>query len=60
MDYRDNLIEEIASIESKRIVRRVIQFLQQMTEGRLSGDDSGLRNVWDEVCVQVRGQESVY
>ncbi len=24
-----------------------------------SGDDSGLRNVWDEVCVQVQGQESV-
>jgi len=23
-----------------------------------SGDDSLLRNVWDEVCVQVQGQES--
>jgi hypothetical protein len=30
-----------------------------MTEGMQSGDDSGLRNVWDEVCVQVQGQESV-
>ena len=24
-----------------------------------SGDDSGLENVWDEICVQVQDQESV-
>lgn len=26
----------------------------------LSGDDSGLKNVWDEICVQVQGDRSFY
>ena len=26
----------------------------------LSGDDSGLRNTWEEICVQVRGEKSLY
>lgn len=26
----------------------------------LSPDDSGLQNVWDEICVQVQYQESIY
>jgi hypothetical protein len=59
MDYRDALIGEIAEIECKRLVRKVIRFLQQAEAG-LSGDDSGLKSVWDEVCVQVRAQESVH
>jgi len=29
-----------------------------MTSEMQSGDDSCLKNVWDEVCVQVQGQES--
>jgi hypothetical protein len=31
-----------------------------MTEGMQSGADTTLDNVWDEVCVQVQGQESAY
>ena len=26
----------------------------------LSGDDSGLKNVWEEYCVQIQGEESYY
>ncbi len=26
----------------------------------LSGDDSGLKNVWEEICVQVQGDMSMY
>ena len=26
----------------------------------LSGDDSGIRNTWDEVCAQVQGEQSFY
>jgi len=29
-----------------------------MTEGMHSGSDSGLKNIWDEICVQLQGQES--
>jgi hypothetical protein len=28
-----------------------------MTDGMQSGDDSGLKNIWDEICVQVQEQE---
>jgi len=31
-----------------------------MTEHLLSGDDTGLKNTWDEICVQVRHEHSVY
>jgi len=59
MDPRDRIISHIADRECERMSRKVIRILQRMTEGMQSGDDSGLRNVWDEVCVQVQGQESV-
>src|SRR3982750_3304045 len=29
-----------------------------MTNGLLSGDDSGLRNTWDEICVQIQLERS--
>lgn len=32
----------------------------KMTDDLLSGDDTGLKNIWDEVCVQVRYQHSIY
>jgi hypothetical protein len=31
-----------------------------MKDSLLSGDDSGLENAWDEICVQVQGQQSYY
>jgi len=31
-----------------------------MTDGMQSGEDTQLKNVWDEVCVQVQGHESVF
>jgi len=29
-----------------------------MSDGMQSGDDTPLKNIWDEVCVQVQGEES--
>jgi hypothetical protein len=57
MDYRDRIIVKIAEKECERINRRVVLALQKMTDGMQSGDDSGLKNIWDEVCVQVQEQE---
>jgi len=61
------LVEELVSLTGKfakpicqRITRRVIRELQQMTENLTSGEDSGLRNIWDEICVQVQFQESAF
>jgi hypothetical protein len=59
MDDRDRIIASIAEHECKRIARKVVRALQGMTKGMQSGDDSGLVNLWDEVCVQVQGPESV-
>ena len=49
----DKILAEIARKACERISRKVILAIQKMTEGRLSGDDSGLKNLWDEVCCQV-------
>lgn len=59
MNYKDNIIADISGRECKRLSMKVIRFLQKMTEGMQSGDDSPLKNIWDEVCVQVQGEESV-
>ncbi|CAG2155523.1 hypothetical protein LMG31506_05436 [Cupriavidus yeoncheonensis] len=40
-----------------QVVKDVIHSLEKM-EAELSGD-SGLENVWEEVCAQVQGEESI-
>jgi hypothetical protein len=43
------------------VVCKAITALEGMTGNMLlSGDDSMLRNTWEEVCVQVQGEESFY
>jgi hypothetical protein len=54
------IVRALAEGVCRRITRRVMRLLQGMTDTRLSGDDSGLANVWDEVCVQVQFEQSVY
>jgi hypothetical protein len=59
-DYRDPIIKEIAESTAKAISRKVILALQKMKDEMQSGDDTPLGNVWDEVCVQVQGEEFVF
>lgn len=59
MNYRDKIIEDIAEGRCRKISGKVVCELQKMTEGMLSGDDTPLKNVWDEICVQVQGEESI-
>lgn len=59
MNYRDKIIEDIAEGLCKKISRKIIRNLQKMTEGMQSGDDTPLKNIWDEICVQAQGEESV-
>jgi hypothetical protein len=44
----------------QRISRRIIRDCQSLKDCLLSGDDTVLGNTWDEVCVQIQFQESVY
>jgi hypothetical protein len=52
------IVREVAREAARRITRKVIADLRQMKD-TASGDDSGLTTVWDEICVQLQGQESV-
>lgn len=42
----------------RRLTRRLIATLQKMNNGLLSGEDSGLKNTWDEICTQIQFEES--
>ena len=42
----------------QRITRQTIRAMQAMTDCLLSGDDSGLSNTWDEICVQLQVEQS--
>lgn len=41
------------------VIDRVVLDLRFDSRSRMSGD-SGLRNVWEEVCVQMQGEKSFY
>jgi hypothetical protein len=54
------IVWRLAEVACERISRRTIRALQKMAEGLGSGDDSCLTNAWEEICVQVQGQQSAY
>lgn len=58
MNYKDKIISEIAREECENISKRVIKILQGMHEEMGSGEDTILKNVWEEICVQVQGEQS--
>ena len=58
-DPASEIVSKLGASVLDRLVRGVVRDLQAMKDGLQSGDDSGLANIWDEVCVQVQYQESV-
>lgn len=54
-----SLIRQYANVAADKVCDEVIEDLKQITT-TLSGDDSGLRNTWEEICVQVQGEESFF
>ncbi len=57
--FQETLIREFTGLAAKRVAERARTKLRKITD-TLSGDDSGLKNVWEEICVQVQGEESCY
>lgn len=51
------IVRAVADAAAQRITRRVVAALQDMQD-LMSGEDSGLANTWDEICVQVQYEES--
>lgn len=57
MTIEENIVCNLASRAGHVIARRVIARLRKMHDGLLAGDDSGLKNSWDEICVQIQGEK---
>ena len=60
MEYKDRIIKRFAECTCDDISEKVIKSLQNMKENLLSGDDTPLENVWDEICIQIQHQYSIY
>lgn len=58
MKYKDEIICKIGEKECDKISKNVILHFQNMTDCLMSGDDSYLKNTWDEICFQVQQEES--
>ncbi|MDD5581384.1 MAG: hypothetical protein PHY16_19215 [Methylobacter sp.] len=59
MKNENDIVKALASEIAKKITRKTIFELQRMPyHTPLSGGDSGLTTVWDEICVQVQDEES--
>ena len=52
------VVSEHARALGSRIGLLVASDLKRMREPLLSGDDTCLTSVWEEICVQVQGEES--
>lgn len=57
-EYR--IARELGEAVTKRLITGCIRDLQAMKENLLSGEDSGLENIWDEICVQQQQEQSIY
>ena len=58
MTPEDHIVSELADIVCKRIAWQTRMALTKMTDCRLSGDDSPLKNIWEEICVQCQDENS--
>src|ERR1043166_1309740 len=52
------IVHAVAERATARATRLVIRRMQGVRDTLSSGDDSELRNAWDEVCVQLQVQEA--
>jgi len=52
------IVHDLAKQICRRLTGRTIAALQELNACMLSGDDSGLVNVWDEICAQIQYEES--
>ena len=56
--FECSIVRAVALEVCERVTRKTILTLQKMNYC-LAGDDSGLNSTWDELCVQIQGQEWV-
>jgi hypothetical protein len=59
MTPHEHVVSEIAELVTKRVVRRATRKVQELRDGMQLGEDTGLLNIWDEVCVQVQTERTL-
>ena len=52
-------VDDLCGILIKTLICQ-LQSIKQGSNMTLSGEDSGLNNLWDEICVQVQGEQSIF
>ena len=57
MLVEERLVARIGDRALDLAVRRTVRELQALRDTVLPGDDSGLANAWDEICVQVQSEK---
>lgn len=57
--YEWIVLAKFADEICNRTLNRVIRYLRSIT-ATLSGDDSPLKNAWEEICAQVQFEQSIY
>lgn len=58
MNFEEIVLRKFSDAVVDKVTRRTIRGLQTMTGCVLYGEDYGLKNAWDMICVQVQGMES--
>ena len=53
------ILRNVASVLCKQLADQAIEDLEALP-ATLSGEDSGLADVWEELCVQVQTEQSFY
>lgn len=54
------LLRENAAAIGARLAKAAARDLKNYRDNLPSGPDSGLKNVWEEICVQVQGEQSFF
>ena len=56
-----NVIGKQVDIIVKKLVKRFVKHTKELKDGHtLLSDDSGLKNVWEEICVDMQGEWTIY
>ena len=59
MNVEEQVVRALALRISSDIARKTARALRKLTENLALGDDTGLKNTWEEVCVQIQYEQSV-
>ncbi len=59
MNVEEQVVRALALRVSSAIARKTARELRKLTDSLALGDDTGLKNTWEEVCVQIQYEQSV-